>query len=118
MAEWTNNPTETGAYWMQVKGLTPDLAWLDNGNIWFPGPFSEGKRNRVAWYAERGAMFYGPLDQPPPCLAFRSNEKRLREALQEAIQELTVGVTKADHARWAEVRRRAEELLEELRSGE
>ena len=112
MTEWTKNPTETGAYWVQAKGDTAYLAWMHDGNLWFPGQISLEGIDTVKWWAESGAMFCGPLDRPPPCPAFRSNEDRLFDALQDLYETQPY----ADFAGWSASRRRAEDLLIELKS--
>jgi hypothetical protein len=114
MAEWTKNPTETGAYWVQDKGSDPGLAWMHKGNLFFTSPISHQEIDTVEYFAKEGAMFYGPLDPPPPCPAFRSNEERLKEALQELYdsQPLT------DFDWWRETCAKVRDLLKELKPGE
>ena len=58
-------------------------------------------------------MFYGPLDLPPLCPTFRSNEDRLLDALQDLYE----AQPQADYAGWVAARKKAEDLLLELQSG-
>lgn len=61
---WTQNPVESGAYWMQYKDADPDICWFHNGLVWFQPPLP-GDKLTVRDYAELGCRFYGPIQKPP-----------------------------------------------------
>lgn len=64
MAEWTKDPKETGAYWYKIGGLGADILWVHKDRVY--GVVNTPSLGTVADHLVPGAMFYGPLDQPPP----------------------------------------------------
>jgi len=65
VAEWTNNPTITGAYWEKLEGAEPDIVWIHNGKVFGVVKTTFEQLCSVEYCASKGAMFYGPLDLPP-----------------------------------------------------
>jgi hypothetical protein len=63
MAEWTTKPEKTGAYWYQAPGSKPDIVWIHGGMVFSLMPPTP---ERVEETIHSGAMYYGPLDEPPP----------------------------------------------------
>lgn len=61
IAAWTKDPKVTGAYWVKLGDLDASMVWVHNGN--FFDYFGVAATTKAG---NSGAMFYGPLDQPPP----------------------------------------------------
>ena len=66
MANWTKDPKETGAYWYKAPNYKADIVWLFSGKVF--GAINSTSMQSVKNHIDgvSGAMFYGPLDQPPP----------------------------------------------------
>ena len=82
MAEWTTNPVETGAYWQQIEGSKPDIVWIHDGRIYAVVNTTFEALKNVPDCVERGSMFFGPLDLPPPMpsSSTRKNHPELTDA--------------------------------------
>ncbi len=65
MAEWTKDPKVTGAYLHKVPHLPACIVWIQNGFVSDAQGIS-GLSCSVAARLVDGAMFYGPIEQPPP----------------------------------------------------
>lgn len=64
--KWTDKPEELtkGAYWYGAKGYEPEIVWIYQEKVF--GIINSLSCVSIKSHLVGGAMFYGPLDLPPP----------------------------------------------------
>ena len=67
MSDWTDNPSETGAYWFHVPGVgatQPEICWVHCGMVWFAPHYSSDESSVRQCAAKYGKCFWGPIPSP------------------------------------------------------